>query len=176
MLLWTDMFLQLALSLSLLWIFRLDVVRGEQAGKQSKFASRARCCYGVFSATTVVPLSYGRVLLVADSIRASPLWFRSDYLLHFALVEVCHALFAVWVVIMVAARVARDDLRARAFAPLSEAALADEDELLADSVQLEVFSQAQAAHLARTSGSRAPSPASSVIEQQQQEEWSDTKL
>lgn len=57
MLLWTDVFLQLALSLSLVWIFRLDSLR-HQAGKKSKFSSVDRCCYGVFTWTTLAPLSY----------------------------------------------------------------------------------------------------------------------
>ncbi len=138
MLLWTDMFLQIALSLSLFWIFRLDAMR-DQTGKPSKFASRNKRCYGVFSMTTVAPLSYARLLFVADSLRASPLWYRGDFLPHFALVEVFHAGFAVWIVLVVTARVARDDMRARAFAPLSMTSQMDDTDLASQGVQMDVF-------------------------------------
>jgi hypothetical protein len=139
MLLWTDMFLQISLSLSLIWIFRLDALR-DQAGKPSKFASKTKCCYGVFSWTTVAPLSYARLLLIADSLRASPLWYRGDFLPHYALVEVFHAGFAVWILLVVTARVARDDMRARAFAPLSmSASQIDDEDLERQGVQMDVF-------------------------------------
>ena len=144
MLLWTDMFLQISLSLSLLWIFRLDALR-DQAGKPSKFASKSKCCYGVFSWTTVAPLSYARLLLIADSLRASPLWYRGDFLPHYALVEVFHAGFAVWILLVVTARVARDDMRARAFAPLAMASQMDDEDLERQGVQMDVFAASEAA-------------------------------
>ncbi len=150
MLLWTDMFLQISLSLSLLWIYRLDALR-DQAGKPSKFASKNKCCYGVFSWTTVAPLSYARLLLIADSLRASPLWYRGDFLPHYALVEVFHAGFAVWILLVVTARVARDDMRARAFAPLSMAgSQMDDDDLERQGVKMDVFA---------ASGTAAAAPA-----------------
>jgi hypothetical protein len=52
----------------------------------------------------MAPLSYARLLFIADSLRASPLWYRGDFLPHYALVEVFHAAFAVWVVLVVTAR------------------------------------------------------------------------
>jgi len=70
----------------------------------SQFASKSKYCYGVFSFTTMAPLSYARLLFVADSLRASPLWYRGDFLPHYALVEVFHAAFAVWLVLVVTAR------------------------------------------------------------------------
>ncbi len=93
----------------------------------------------------MAPLSYARLLFVADSLRASPLWYRGDFLPHYALVEVFHAAFAVWVVLVVTARVARDDMRARAFAPLSMSSSVDpseEEDLEKQGVDMNVFANA----------------------------------
>ena len=74
------------------------------------------------------------------------MWYQGDYLPHFALVEVCHAGFAVWLLLLVTARVARDDMRARTFSPLALAdGLVEGEELERQGVQMEVFQTVAAA-------------------------------